>query len=80
MKPRWMRNHWGCPDCGKTFTKDELAVVFRIHIDPPKTLTELNTRPFDCPHCGAHYAHEDFEHEQALKWGYARIDDEEETL
>ncbi len=59
MKPKWMRNHIGCPDCGRTIT-----------IEMPEAQCCNEGVPFDCTRCGAHYAHEDFWKEHEFKNGF----------
>lgn len=58
MRPRWMRNHLSCPDCGHVFTD----------ADPEAQCVNPKV-PFDCTKCGCHYAHEDFWKEHDLKVG-----------
>ena len=61
MKPRWMRNHYSCPDCG-------------IIIPFPDCEKITN---FDCERCGAHYSEQDFTQFQMEKWGFVDTQIEE---
>jgi hypothetical protein len=81
MKPRWMRNHWSCPDCGKIFTTDEISDIMRRGTIKwvgmiPKQGPE---KAFDCPACKAHWPAEDFHNFQAEKWGHLPSEEELEV-
>lgn len=81
MKPRWMRNHYGCPDCGKTFTTDEITGLMTTIKRTDSGIIERGPdKAFDCPHCKAHYAAEDFHDYHAEKWGYVPSLEEERAL
>lgn len=46
MKPRWLRRHLSCPDCGYVIEERDWDYYFK--------------EGFDCPRCKVHYAGEDF--------------------
>lgn len=80
MKPRWMRNHWSCPDCGKIFTTEEISdMMAQTESTPSGLVRRIQDKAFDCPHCKAHYPAEDFHDFQAEKWGHLPSEEELEA-
>lgn len=69
MRPRWMRNHSSCPECGKVLEQDQTpAIINKVRHNPR------------CPFCGVEWGYQDFWDYQHEKWGHEpglRFDDEE---
>ena len=62
MKPRWLKNHAACPDCG-------LIVSEGYQVIGEKSFRVMDARSnFTCARCGAHYAAEDFWESNHDKW------------
>lgn len=61
MKPKWMKRHFACPDCG---------LIVDEHDCPHEASDNgaLKYQPFDCPRCGAHYTPEEFMDLNQDKW------------
>ena len=66
MKPRWLRRHCSCPDCGKAFTIEELDLIMGVRTSPNGILK--GEGPFNCPYCKAHWTARDFWAENQEKW------------
>lgn len=54
MKPKWMRLHASCPDCGLIIDNGFAEIAGRTIRCMDKDCN------FDCPRCKAHYAGDDF--------------------
>ncbi|GEM_PF-4753494 len=62
MKPRWMRTHIACPDCGQIIDEENAPRMKSVEFG-----VKLEARHFDCPRCGVHYTAEDFWKEHEFK-------------
>lgn len=56
MKPKWMRSHLSCAECGHIFTRADW---------PP------DDKPHDCPRCKRHYAPGEIWVEDDFKRGWS---------
>jgi hypothetical protein len=61
-KPKWLRSHYSCPDCGQVYSIEEIK-----HLSS-----------FNCKRCSAHYTNQDFHDENAEKWGFVPSLEEQE--
>lgn len=73
MKPRWMKSHVSCPNCGHIYqTADELAQHTksenRKEYGTGKILSNVPVA-VDCPNCFDYRTYHDFWMEQEFKWG-----------
>jgi hypothetical protein len=74
MRPRWMRRHVACPECGQCYGIDgEANAKGELDLNqamPPDFSTNPATYPkgFTCLKCKAHFPVEDFWNEQHEKW------------
>lgn len=67
MKPRWMRNHIACPECGHIYTEDTLdqAMIPKLDINSGRL---IHPDGFNCVKCKTHFSVQDFWAEQSEKW------------
>lgn len=84
MKPRWMRNHTACPDCGYVlkYEADGFSDTPAARKQPELTEdAEPAEEPqvcfvFDCPKCKAHFTSEEFWQENHDKWSREMAEEE----
>lgn len=75
MKPRWMRRHFSCPECGQAYGVDGDAnpkYLMDLHRAMPHDPFDANKHPdgFNCLVCNAHFSYEDFKRENEEKWDH----------
>lgn len=71
MKPRWMKRHYACPDCGLIIEEKNCP-----HFASDNGA--LRYRAFDCPRCGVHYTPDEFFELNEDKWNREHSVEEEQ--
>lgn len=71
MKPKWMKRHFACPDCG--FIIEESNCPHEASDNG-----SLSYLAFDCPRCKSHYTPEEFFDLNQDKWNREHHIEEEQ--
>lgn len=61
MKPRWMRMHISCPECGRILKDENDPSITRVFVkSTPSKMASWKDVCFDCPQCKIHLSAKEF--------------------